>query len=169
MAVTIWLSSRVQRADGEKTASWPWEQHLHLGWLYKSGKLLPDSVYYTSTADIENGPSNHSQHPLPSQSTLKGDQNKVSDLLSFRDDPRRAHPLALIILPIVSWSVSTHASTVDSVRFQHLAPAQEVSSFLIQALQTLGLSLTQNKSQPRGGRQSVAPLDHLLRRSWSRL
>jgi hypothetical protein len=77
---------RVQRADGSEDCI------LALGAAPPSRvalqvrKLLPDSAYYKPVQLIsKTGPSDHSQHPLPSQSTLKGDQNKVSDLLSFRD------------------------------------------------------------------------------------
>jgi hypothetical protein len=60
-------------------------------------------------------------------------------------------------------------STVDSVRFQHLAPAQR--SFLLSHSSVANArGILDSKQEPaHEERQSVAPLDHLLRRSWSRL
>jgi hypothetical protein len=75
-----------------------------IGWLYKSGKLLPDSVYYIPVQLISKVARliTASTHCLASQH-LKGDQNKVSDLLSFAGDVEESLTLSLpIILPIVS-------------------------------------------------------------------
>jgi hypothetical protein len=159
MAVTIWLvlieceetgsEEDCILALGDSTSA--------IGWLYKSGKLLPDSVYYIPVQLISRKVARlitASTHCLASQH-LKGDQNKVSDLLSFAGDVRgEPHPLA----------PDYPSDSVLTERFHSCIPQlipsgfsisplpSEVSSFLIQALQTLELSLTQNKSQPTRGK-----------------
>jgi hypothetical protein len=74
-----------------------------IGWLYKSGKLLPDSAYIPVQLILKVARLiTASTHCLASQH-LKGDQNKVSDLLSFAGDAEESLTLSpSIILPIVS-------------------------------------------------------------------
>jgi hypothetical protein len=68
-----------------------------IGWMYKSGQLLPGSPYYEPVQLIARKLARlitASSHCLASQH-IKGDYNTVTDLLSYAGDVRRkAHPLA---------------------------------------------------------------------------
>jgi hypothetical protein len=124
-----------------------------IGWLYKSGKLPIDSPYYNAVQFIARQLARlvtGSSHCLASQH-IKGDKNTVADLLSFAGDTRgEAHPLA----------PDYPSDRVLTERFHsclpQLIPAgfnisplpSEISSFAIQALQTLESSLTPSRSQP---------------------
>jgi hypothetical protein len=168
MAVTIWLNLiECEEETGSEDCILALGDSTSAMGGFTSPKLLPDSVYYCPVQLISRWPVYHSQHPLPSQSASQGRPEQSVRPVELQG---RRGSLTLS-LPIIRWcpnrAFPLMHSTVDSVRFQHLAPASEVSSFLIQALQTRVPCSKQ--SQPREERQSVAPLDHLLRRSWSRL
>jgi hypothetical protein len=152
MMVTVWLillECEQQRSEqdcilalGDNTSG--------IGWLYKSSRLLPGSLYYKPVQLIARKLARlttASTHCLASQH-LKGEQNIVSDLLSFAGTARGyAHPLA------PDWP----SDSVLTQRFHSLIPQlipqdfeisplpSEISSFVILALQTIESSLIQNK------------------------
>jgi hypothetical protein len=124
-----------------------------IGWLYKSGKLLPGSPYYTPVQLIARKLArlvSASSHCLASQH-IKGDHNTVADLLSYAGDVRgKPHPLAN----------DYPNDTVLTERFHSCIPQlipegfvisplpSEISSFAILALQTIESSLIQNRKKP---------------------
>ena len=102
MLVTIWLIILESSTDnslqdcilaiGDNTSA--------IGWMHKSGKLNPSSIYYAPVQLIARKIARlllRSSHCLASQH-IKGDDNVVSDLLSFAGNVRGYdHPLALDI------------------------------------------------------------------------
>jgi hypothetical protein len=155
MMVTIWLLLVECEEDGSEQACILalGDNTSAIGWLYKLGKLPPDSPYYKAVqliarklARLVTG----SPHCLASQH-IKGDKNTVSDLLSFAGDTRgEAHPLA----------PDYPSDRVLTERFHsclpQLIPAgfsisplpSEISSFVILALRTLESCLTPSKNPP---------------------
>jgi hypothetical protein len=155
MMITIWLVL----VECEETGSQQdcilalGDNTSAIGWLYKSGKLPIDSPYYNAVQFIARQLARlvtGSSHCLASQH-IKGDKNTIADLLSFAGDTRgEAHPLA----------PDYPSDRVLTERFHsclpQLIPAgfnisplpSEISSFAIQALQTLESSLTPSRSRP---------------------
>jgi hypothetical protein len=100
MLVTIWLTilecdlegsqQDCILAMGDNTSA--------IGWIHKSGKLKPGSVYHVPVQLIARQTARlllRSSHCLASQH-IKGDENVVLDLLSFTGNVRGYnHPLAL--------------------------------------------------------------------------
>ena len=124
-----------------------------IGWLHKSGKLPLESPYYATVqliarklARLVTG----SSHCLASQH-IKGNKNTVSDLLSFAGDTRgEPHPLAQDFPSdkILTERFHSYLPQLIPAGFDISPLPNEISCFVIQALQTLESSLTQSKSQP---------------------
>jgi hypothetical protein len=155
MVVTIWLvllecddeglEHECILALGDNTSA--------ISWLFRSSRLLPDSPYYDSVQFIARKLAclvTDSSHCLSSQH-LKGSQNTVSDLLSFAGDVRgEPHPLASDF-PSDQLLTERFHSCIPQLIPQdfNISPLpNEISCFIILALQTLELSMTRNKSQP---------------------
>jgi hypothetical protein len=91
-----------------------------------------------------------STHCLASQH-IKGDQNTVSDLLSFTGDgPGPQHPLAPDFPTDATLTQRFHSHIPQLIPegFQISPLPNEISCFLIRALQTIESSLIQNKRKP---------------------
>jgi hypothetical protein len=155
MMVTIWLVILECEQDsseedcilalGDNTSA--------IGWLYKSSRLLPGSPYYEPVQLIARKLARlvlSSSHCLAGQH-IKGDQNTVSDLLSYAGAVRGyAHPLA----------PDFPSDSVLTARFHqhipHFIPdgfaisplPSEISSFVILALQTIESSWIRNRKKP---------------------
>ena len=155
MMVTIWLvlvecEDTGSKQDcilalGDNTSA--------IGWLYKSGQLPLDSPYYKPVQLIARQLARlvtASSHCLASQH-IKGDKNTVADLLSYAGDTRGAtHPLAPDYPSDRILTERFHSCLPQSIpaNFNISPLPREISSFVIQALQTLESSLTQNRNQP---------------------
>jgi hypothetical protein len=162
MVVTVWLvilecaelgtEETCILALGDNTSA--------IGWLYKSSKLRPDSLYYKPVQLIARQLARlviASTHCLASQH-IKGDQNTVSDLLSFAGTARGyPHPLApdLPTDHVLTQRFHTHLPQLIPKDFAISALPTEISSFLIQALRTIESSLTRSKNNPT--RPATAP------------
>jgi hypothetical protein len=155
MMVTVWLvilECKEQNSTqdcilalGDNTSA--------IGWLYKSSRLIPGSPYYEPVQLIARKLARlitGSTHCLASQH-IKGENNVVSDLLSYAGDVRGdAHPLA----------PDSPSDTVLTARFHlhlpQLIPTgfdisplpNEISSFVILALQTIESSLIRSRKKP---------------------
>jgi hypothetical protein len=152
MVVTVWLAivecdniSSTQDCIlviGDNTSA--------IGWLYKSSKLRPGSLYYKPVQMIARQLARliiSSTHCLASQH-IKGDHNTVSDLLSFAGNVRGyPHPLApdFPTDAILTRRFHSHTPQLIPADFAISPLPSEISSFLILALQTIELSWIQNK------------------------
>jgi hypothetical protein len=155
MMVTIWLvllecdetnsEQDCILALGDNTSA--------IGWLFKSGKLPFDSPYYKAVQIIARKLARlitASSHCLASQH-IKGDKNTVADLLSFAGETRGdPHPLAPDYPSDLVLTERFHSSLPQLVPagFNISPLPNEISYFVIHALQTLELSLTQSKNPP---------------------
>jgi hypothetical protein len=152
MVITVWLAifeCNQQGSDqdcilaiGDNTSA--------IGWLYKSSRFKPGSLYYKPVQLIARQLARliiGSSHCLASQQ-IKGDQNTVSDLLSFAGNARGyEHPLAPDFPSdaVLTQRFHAHIPQLIPQAFSILPLPNEISSFLIQALQTIELSWIQNK------------------------
>jgi hypothetical protein len=117
----------------------------------------------------------NSTHCLASQH-IQGDHNTVSDLLSFASDDRGyPHPLAPDSPPddILTQRFHSHIPQSIPEGFKISPLPNEISSFLIQALQTIDSSLIRSKRKPTrkrivssdDGPTSVPPQDSTITHS----
>jgi hypothetical protein len=124
-----------------------------IGWLYKSSKLQPASPYYKAVQMIARQLARliiDSTHCLASQH-IPGDHNTVSDLLSFAGVARGyPHPLAPDCPTDAELTQRFHSHVPQLIPkdFEISPLPSAISSFLIQALQTLESSLIQSKRRP---------------------
>jgi hypothetical protein len=155
MVVTIWLvliecAEQGSEQDcilglGDNTSA--------IGWLFKSSKLPPDSPYYKPVQLIARKLArliNASTHCLAGQH-LKGEQNIVSDLLSFAGDVRgEAHPLAPDFPSdfVLTERFHLYIPQLIPKGFDISPLPSAISSFVILALRTIESSLTQSKRKP---------------------
>jgi hypothetical protein len=155
MAVTIWLAilecahngsdQDCILAIGDNTSA--------IGWLYKSSRLTPESPYYAPVQFIACRVARliiGSSHCLATQH-LKGEQNIVSDLLSFAGDVRGyQHPLAFDFPSDSTLTLRFHIHLPQLIpkAFAISTLPSEISSFVIQALQMTELSLNPSKRKP---------------------
>jgi hypothetical protein len=164
MMITVWLAllecnqlgskHECILALGDNTSA--------IGWLYKSGRLLPGSPYYRPVQLIARKLARiviASSHCLASQH-IKGDYNTVADLLSYAGDVRgKDHPLAN----------DYPSDRVLTERFHSCIPQlipegfvisplpSEISSFAILALRTIESSLIRSRKKPtKNGTESGA-------------
>jgi hypothetical protein len=99
MVITIWIILLECAADGSSEACILalGDNTSGIGWLFRSGRIKPHSVYYTAVQLIARKLAMlilESSHCLASQH-LKGSKNTVSDYLSYTGDSREEpHPLA---------------------------------------------------------------------------
>ncbi len=155
MAVTVWLAITECTELGDKQACILalGDNTSAIGWLYKSSKLSPDSLYYLPVQMIARKLARlitDSTHCLASQH-IQGDQNTVSDLLSFTSDDRGyPHPLAPDSPPedIRTQRFHSHIPQLIPEGFEISPLPSEISSFLIQALQTIESSWIRSKRKP---------------------
>jgi hypothetical protein len=152
MLVTIWLTILECNQEGshQNCILVMGDNTSAIGWMHKSGKLKPESIYHKPVQLIARQVARlmlHSSHCLASQH-IKGEENVVSDLLSFAGNVRGYdHPLAL----------DTPSDETLTQRFHDHLPQMipegfvisplpnEISSFVIQALQMTESSLNLNK------------------------
>jgi hypothetical protein len=155
MMVTIWLTifecdelgseQECILALGDNTSA--------IGWLYKSSKLKPGSLYYKPVQMIARKLARliiGGSHCLASQH-IKGEQNTVSDLLSFAGTARGySHPLApdFPTDSVLTQRFHSHLPQLIPEDFNISPLPSEISSFLIQALQMIESSLIQNRKNP---------------------
>jgi hypothetical protein len=155
MLVTIWLTilecnahDSIQDcilAMGDNTSA--------IGWLHKSGRLKPGSAYYAPVQFIARQVARlllRSSHCLASQH-IKGDNNVVSDLLSFAGNVRGYnHPLALDNPSdaTLTQRFHDHIPQLIPAGFVISPLPSEISSFVIQALQMTESSLSQSRKSP---------------------
>jgi hypothetical protein len=144
MVITIWLVIYECDREGavEECILALGDNTSAIGWLFKSGRLPTDSLYYEPVqfiarvlADIIT----QSSHCLASQH-LKGDLNTVSDLLSFVGDIRGyEHPLApdSPTDEILTRRFHSHLPQLIPEHFEILDLPSEISSFAIRALQII--------------------------------
>jgi hypothetical protein len=144
VVVTIWLvllkcaklgsEQACMLALGDNTSA--------VGWLYKSSKLRPDSLHCKPVQLIARKLTRlviTSTHCLASQH-IKGNQNAVSDLLSFAGTAHgHLHPLApdLPTDHALTQCFHTHLLQLIPKDFAISPLPSKISSFLIQALQTI--------------------------------
>jgi hypothetical protein len=155
MVVTVWLAIDECSALGDEQACILalGDNTSAIGWLYKSSKLTADSLYYRPVQMIARKLASlitNSTHCLASQH-IQGDQNTVSDLLSFASDARGyPHPLAPDSPPddILTQRFHSHIPQLIPKGFKISPLPSEISSFLIQALQTIESSWIRNKRKP---------------------
>jgi hypothetical protein len=155
MMITVWLvilecaehgiEQACILAIGDNTSA--------IGWLYKASKLDPSSPYYKAVQLIARKLARlitDSTHCLASQH-IKGEQNIVSDLLSFEGTARGyAHPLAPDF-PSDSILTERFHSCIPQLIPEDFAISplpSEILSFLTLALQTIESSLIQSKKSP---------------------
>jgi hypothetical protein len=152
MLVTIWLTilecdlekchQECILAMGDNTSA--------IGWLHKSGKLKPGSIYHAPVQLIARQTARlllRSSHCLASQH-IKGDENIVSDLLSFAGNVRGYdHPLALDLPSDATLTQRFHDHLPQLIPegFVISPLPSEISSFVIQALQMTESSLLLSK------------------------
>jgi hypothetical protein len=123
-----------------------------IGWLYKSSRLPPDSPYYKPVQLISRKLARlvtASSHCLASQH-IQGEQNTVSDLLSFAGNVRGyPHPLAPDFPSdsVLTQRFHSHLHQLIPEHFVISPLPSEISSFVILALQTTESSLIQNKKK----------------------
>jgi hypothetical protein len=122
-----------------------------IGWMHKSGKLKPGSIYHAPVQLIARQIARlvlPSTHCLASQH-IKGDKNVVSNLLSFAGKVRGYnHPLALDIPSDLTLTQSFHDHLPQLIPEEGFAISplpNKISSFVTQALQMTESSLNQNK------------------------
>jgi hypothetical protein len=155
MVVTIWLTITECAKLGDEQACILalGDNTSAIGWLYKSRKLEPDSLYYRPVQMIARKLAHlitDSTHCLASQH-IQGDQNTVSDLLSFDGNDRGyRHPLASNSPPddILTRRFHSHIPQMIPEAFKISPLPSEISSFLIRALQTIGSSWIRSKRKP---------------------
>jgi hypothetical protein len=155
MVVTIWLAiveceelgseQDCILALGDNTSA--------IGWLYKSSKLKPGTLYYEPVQMIARQLARliiGSTHCLASQH-IKGEQNTVSDLLSYAGTARGyPHPLApdFPCDTVLTQRFHSHIPQLIPKDFVISPLPSEISSFVIRALRTIESSLIQNKKSP---------------------
>jgi hypothetical protein len=104
MMLTVWLVLLEcdQQGSEEECILALGDNTSVIGWMYKSGRLLPGSPYYKPIQLIARKLAHlitASSHCLASQH-IKGDYNTVANLLSYAGDVRgKAHPLANKAIP----------------------------------------------------------------------
>jgi hypothetical protein len=155
MMVTVWLvilecKEQCSEQDcilalGDNTSA--------IGWLYKSSRLVPGSPYYEPVQLIARKLARliiDSTHCLASQH-IKGEQNTVSDLLSYAGAVRGySHPLAPDFPsdPVLTARFHLHLPQLIPAGFAISPLPNEIFSFVILALQTIESSWTRNKKKP---------------------
>jgi hypothetical protein len=152
MLVTIWLTILECKHEGRQQACILaiGDNTSAIGWMHKSGKLKHGSVYHAPVQLIARKIARlvlHSTHCLASQH-IKGDENVVSDLLSFAGNVRGYdHPLALDLPSDLTLTQRFHDHLPQLIPegFAISPLPNEISSFVTQALQMTELSLHQNK------------------------
>jgi hypothetical protein len=152
MLVTIWVTILECKQEGRQQACiLAMEDNTSaIGWMHKSGKLKPGSIYHAPVQLIARQIARLvplSTHCLASQH-IKGDKNVVSNLLSFAGNVRGYnHPLALDIPSDLTLTQRFHKHLPQLIPegFAISPLPNEISSFVTQALQMTELSLNQNK------------------------
>jgi hypothetical protein len=152
MLVTIWLTILECDLEGSQQ-----DCILAMGdntsairWIHKSGKLKPGSIYHAPAQLIARQTARlllRSSHCLASQH-IKGDENAVSDLLSFAGDARGYdHPLALDFPSdsTLTQRFHNHLPQLIPQGFVKSPLPSEISSFVIRALQMTESSLSLSK------------------------
>jgi hypothetical protein len=155
MMVTIWLVLvECEETDSHQDCILALGDNTSaIGWLFKSGKLSPDSPYYKTVQVIARKLAllvTSSSHCLASQH-IKGTKNTVSDLLSFAGNTRgEPHPLAPDYPSDLILTERFHSCLPQLIPagFSISPLPSEISCFVIQVLRTLESSLTPSKSRP---------------------
>jgi hypothetical protein len=171
MVITVWLAifDCAERGSHQDCILAIGDNTSAIGWLYKSSRLKPGSLYYKPVQLIARQLARliiDSSHCLASQH-IKGDQNTVSDLLSFAGTARGyPHPLAHDFPSdsLLTQRFHAHIPQLIPKDFDISPLPSEISSFLIQALQTIELSwilnkrkLTKNETESGAAGSSSAP------------
>jgi hypothetical protein len=155
MMITTWLilldcdalglSSECILVLGDNTSA--------IGWLFRSGKIPPDSFYYSAVQLIARKLAElltDSSHILSSQH-LKGQKNVVADLLSYTGSSREEpHPLAPDNPSDGELTLRFHSSLPQLIPKDFLiSPLPDaILSFVTQALQTAESSWIRAKNLP---------------------
>ena len=131
-----------------------------IGWLFKSGKLPSQSLYFEAVqfvarklAELVLG----SSHCLASQH-LQGEHNVVPDLLSFAGSQRgEPHPLASDFPSDeeLTQRFHTYAPQLIPPGFVISPLPSEISSFVLQALQIAESSWSRDKKRPTKGKTGL--------------
>ena len=131
-----------------------------IGWLFKSGKLPTNSLYFEAVQFVARRLATlilESSHCLASQH-LQGEFNVVPDLLSFagcqRGDP---HPLASDFPSddVLTQRFHTYAPQLIPPAFAISPLPSEISSFVLQALQIAESSWNQNRRRLSKGKTEL--------------
>jgi hypothetical protein len=155
MAVTIWIAILEcdQEGSDQDCILAIGDNTSAIGWLYKSSRLAPDSPYYAPVQFIARKVARliiGSSHCLATQH-IKGEQNTVSDLLSFAGDVRGyKHPLAFDFPSDSSLTLRFHVHLPQLIPkdFAISTLPTEISSFVILALQMTESSLNPSRKKP---------------------
>jgi hypothetical protein len=155
MVVTIWLIiiECAEEGSSEDCILALGDNTSGIGWLFRSGKIKPQSVYYTAVQLIARKLATlvlESSHCLASQH-LKGSKNTVSDLLSYTGATREApHPLAPDNPSDAELTHRFHRYLPQLIpqHFEISPLPSEILSFFILALRTAELSWIRVKRNP---------------------
>ena len=153
MAVTIWLVVKECEEEGakEECILALGDNTSAIGWLHRSGRLSPESVYYEAVNLVARKVASlvtKSENCLFSQH-IRGEKNVVSDLLSYTGSSRgNSHPLAPE--PDISDQELTrrfHSSLPQIIpeNFNICPLPSDVSSFVTLAVQTAESSWIRSK------------------------
>jgi hypothetical protein len=164
MMITVWLVilEWAQQGSKQECILALGDNTSAIGWLYKSGRLLPGLPYYKPVQLIAGKLARiviASSNCLTSQH-IKGAYNTVANLLSYASDVRgKAHPIAN----------DYPSGNILTERFHSCIPQlipedfiisplpRKTSSFVILALQTIKSYLTQSRKKPmKSGTESGA-------------
>jgi hypothetical protein len=156
MMVTVWLVLLECQTNGstQDCILALRDNTLAIGWLYKSSCLLPGSPYYEPVQLIARKLAQlvtASSHCLASQH-IKGDQNTVSDLLSYAGDVcGHVHPLAPNFPSnsvLITARFHSYIPQLIPGDFKISPLPSKISSFVIVALQTIESSWIQSRKMP---------------------
>jgi hypothetical protein len=155
MMITVWLvilECKQQRQEQECILTLG-DNTSAICWLYNSSCLLPGLPYYKPVQMIAHKLARiiiASSHCLASQH-MRGEQNTVSNLLSYSGDIQGyAHPLAPNFPSdsILTKHFHLYIPQLIPEGFDISPLLSKISSFVIQALQTIKLSWTQSRKKP---------------------
>ena len=155
MVANIWLLLlELDRAGAEEECILALGDNTSaIGWLFKSGKLPPNSRYFEAVQFVARKLASlilESTHCLASQH-LKGEHNVVADWLSYAGSQRgEPHPLAPDFPSdeVLTQRFHNHVPQLIPPGFAISPLPSEISSFVSQVLQIAESSWIQNKKIP---------------------